>query len=273
MFAYEATVVPLRVETPEGAFVQKGLPGDRVDNNEARTTVMTRGQRAILIIEDQVGKHKLLVDRLRAAKSSLKVVTMEPDQLRNLTKGDNERLATFLSKFDAVIFANIPAESITPEEQQVFRSHIHDQGAGFIMIGGNQSFGAGGWQNTEIEKALPVNMELKSMKIEGKSGLVLMMHASEMAEGNAWQRKIAKLALEKLSPMDMFGMLHYDHGFNGGAPGHRWHIPFQESAAIANASSASSIPWTPATCPTSTPPSSRPTRNSRTPNTPSAPST
>jgi hypothetical protein len=54
------------------------------------------------------------------------------------------------------------------------------------------------------------------------------MHASEIAEGNAWQRKIAKLALEKLSPMDMFGQIHYDHGFNGGPPGHRWHIPFQE---------------------------------------------
>ena len=95
------------------------------------------------------------------------------------------------------------------------------------MIGGNQSFGAGGWQNTEIEKALPVNCDLKSMKVEGKSGLVLIMHASEMADGNAWQRKIAKLAIEKLSPMDMVGLIYYDHGFNGGRPGHRWHIPFQ----------------------------------------------
>jgi hypothetical protein len=46
-----------------------------------------------------------------------------------------------------------------------------------------------------------------------------------MAEGNAWQRKIAKLALEKLSPMDMVGQLHYDHGARGG---HQWHIPFQQ---------------------------------------------
>ena len=228
VFAYEATVTPLRVETPEGALIHKGLPGDRVDNNSARATVMTRGQRAILVLEDQVGKHQLLVDRLRAAKSSLRVVTMDPDQLRNITKGDNERLATFLTRFDAVIFANIPADSIGEDEQKVFRSHIHDQGAGFIMIGGNQSFGAGGWQNTEIEKALPVNMELKSMKIEGKSGLVLIMHASEISEGNAWQRKIAKLAFQKLNATDMFGQIHYDYGINGGMQGHKWHIPFQE---------------------------------------------
>ena len=230
-FAYEATVVPLRVETATGALVHKDLPGDRVDNNAARVVVMSRGQRAILLLEKEPGKHQLLIDRLRATRPSLKIATMTPAQLRNVTKGDTERLATFLTKFDAVILANVPAEEITPAEQQVFRSHVHDQGAGLVMIGGNESFGAGGWQNTEIEKALPVNMELKSMKIEGKSGLVLIMHASEIAEGNAWQRKIAKLALEKLSPMDMFGQIHYDHGFNGAVPGHRWHIPFQEIGA------------------------------------------
>ena len=234
VFAYEASIVPLEVRTEEGAFVHMGLPGDRVDNNVARVTVMSRGQRAVLILEDRPEKdenvitHQLLVDRLQAANKSLKVVAMMPSQLRSLTKGDNERLATFLTKFDAVFLVNIPAESLTEDEQKVIRSHVHDQGAGLVMVGGNQSFGAGGWQNTEIEKALPVNMELKSIKIEGKSGLVMIMHASEMAEGNAWQRKIAKLALEKLSPMDMVGQLHY--GFDGAAGGHHWHIPFQEIA-------------------------------------------
>lgn len=234
VFAYEATVVPLRVETPEGALVHKDLPGDRVDNNEARVCVMARGERAVLLLEsreegrENSAVHQLLIDWIRKTKSSLKVAAMTPRQLRSITKGDNERLATFLGKFDGVILANVPADEIPTEEQQVLRSHVHDQGAGLIMIGGHQSFGAGGWQNTEIEKALPVNMELKSMKVDGKSGLVLIMHASEMAEGNAWQRKIAKLALEKLSPMDMVGQIHYDHGFNGGNPGHRWHIPFQE---------------------------------------------
>jgi uncharacterized membrane protein len=233
-FAYEASVVPIHVETEEGKLQARGLPGDRFDNNKARVTIMARGQRTVLILEERdekrqdVVKHQLLVKRLQAARSGLKVVVMTPDQMRTLTKGDNEQLATFLNRFDAVFLANVPAESISEDEQKVIRSHVHDQGAGLVMIGGNQSFGAGGWQNTEIEKALPVNMELKSMKIEGRSGLVLIMHASEMQEGNAWQRKIAKLAIEKLSARDWMGLLHYNHGFGGGAAGHQWHIPFQE---------------------------------------------
>lgn len=235
-YAYEATVVPLRVETLDGHKKFDGLPGDRIDNNEARVTVMSRGERAILVLrpdrdqmdEEDAESHQTLIDQLRASTKGLKVAPMTPTQMRALTKGDSERLATLLSKFDAVVLANVPADAISPEEQAVIRSHVHDQGAGLIMIGGNKSFGAGGWQNTEIEKALPVNCELKSMKVEGKSGLVMIMHASEITDGNAWQRKIAKLALEKLALTDMVGQIHYDHGFNGALPGHQWHIPFQE---------------------------------------------
>ena len=55
------------------------------------------------------------------------------------------------------------------------------------MIGGPYGFGAGGWQGTPVEQALPVDCEIKSVQVQGKGGLVLIMHASEMAEGNRWQ--------------------------------------------------------------------------------------
>src|SRR5205823_14845001 len=119
--------------------------------------------------------------------------------------------------------ANVPREKFTQEQDEAMRACVHEQGCGLIMIGGRNGFGCGGWQETEVEKALPVTCDLKSLKIEGRSGLVLIMHASEIAEGNMWQKKIAKLAIEKLSPIDMMGLLYYDPG-NGD---HRWHIKFQ----------------------------------------------
>ena len=60
----------------------------------------------------------------------------------------------------------------------MLRSNTHDQGCGLVMIGGPDSFGAGGWQNTPVEKALPVDCDIKSLKVQGKGGLVLIMHAS-----------------------------------------------------------------------------------------------
>src|SRR5262249_47765578 len=95
-------------------------------------------------------------------------------------------------------------------------------GCGLIMIGGPESFGAGGWQHTPVEKALPVDCDINSLKVEGKGGLVLIMHASEMADGNMWQKRIAKLAIEKLSPVDEVGVIHFDWGAN------KWHIPLQQ---------------------------------------------
>lgn len=237
-FTYEARFTPSFVRDADGRKLADGLPGDRVENNRASVSVMARGQRAVLLLEPEPGMHRLLVDRLRAASKGLKVVALALDSRAAEHKEGKEpvpgpagrlpenpaELALVLSRFDAILLANLPADTLTEEQQKVIRSHVHDQGAGLIMIGGNQSFGAGSWQGTEVEKALPVTMDLKSMKVEGKSGLVLMMHASEMAEGNAWQRKIAKLAIEKLSPMDMVGMLYYSHGNPGG---HQWHIKFQ----------------------------------------------
>src|SRR5262249_28970056 len=101
------------------------------------------------------------------------------------------------------------------------RSNTHDQGCGLVMVGGPDSFGAGGWQNTSLERALPVDSEIKSLKVQGKGGLVLIMHASEMADGNMWQKKIAKLAVDKLGPNDEVGVLYFDWG------GTKWHIRLQ----------------------------------------------
>lgn len=220
-YTYEARFVPQWVETPSGKKLEKGLAGDRIENNRASTSVMARGQRAVLLVEPEVGRHQLLADRLQNSKSSLKVVSIDPGRLPN----DPTQLAMVLNKFDAVVLANIPCESLTPEQQKVIRTSVHDQGIGLIVVGGDQGFGAGGWQGSEVEKALPVTSDLKSIKVEAKSGLVLVMHASEMAEGNAWQRKIAKLAVERLSPVDMVGLIYWD--WQGKFAGHSWHVPFQ----------------------------------------------
>jgi hypothetical protein len=68
---------------------------------------------------------------------------------------------------------------------------------------------------------LPVDCEIKAMKAAGRGGLVLIMHASEMADGNKWQKEVAKLAIDRLSAIDMVGVLYYDGST-------KWHVKFQE---------------------------------------------
>ena len=95
---------------------------------------------------------------------------------------------------------------------------------GLVAVGGPSSYGPGGYQNTPVEAALPVNCDIRSALGSLKGGLVLIMHGSEMQDGNEWQKRIAKLAIERLGPADMVGVLYY-------GPGATWHIPFQTVGA------------------------------------------
>ena len=106
-----------------------------------------------------------------------------------------------LQPYDAVILGNVPKDVFTDAQIKLLEANVHDMGAGLIMLGGPQSFGAGGWRNTPVEKALPVDMEITAQKVMGKAAMVMIMHASEIPEGNYWQKVVAQEALKTLSPL------------------------------------------------------------------------
>jgi uncharacterized membrane protein len=217
-YTYEAELQPLRVEDAAGHVLHEGRPaGDRPQNNRASAHVVARGQRRVLIIDGATGDHARLAETLRAAgrgKFEVNIVTAG-DLARH---PDRDSLARFLADYDCVILANVPADQMSNEQMEAVRANTHDQGCGLVMIGGPDGFGRGGWQDTPVERALPVNCDISSLEVVGKGGLVLIMHACEMADGNNWEKKIAKLAIDKLGPADEVGVLQ----FTGQMV---WHIP------------------------------------------------
>lgn len=220
-FAYRATFTPTRSLPVGGGVVAGGLPGDRTANNRAATAVVSRGQRRVLLLDeptaDGSSPHDFLIRTLIREKIDCR--RLPADRLPT-EKGD---LGVFLSNYDAIILANVPAERFTQDQMEVIRSSVFDQGCGLVMVGGPDSFGPGGYQQTPIEAALPVDCEIKALKAAGKGGLVLIMHASEMADGNKWQKDIAKLAIQRLGPADMVGVTQF-----GGFGAVSWVVPFQE---------------------------------------------
>ena len=234
-FTFRATFTPTESRPVNGGTVVAGLPGDRTTNNRVETAVVSRGQRRVLLLDENAPNgsrtsHDYLLATLRfeAAKkdggsaNKLRVDRLPADKLPQ----DKGELGVFLSNYDAVILANVPYERFTNDQAEMLRTSVYDQGCGLVMIGGPDGFGAGGYQGTPIEAALPVDCEIKALKAAGKGGLVLIMHASEMADGNKWQKDIAKLAIQRLGPADMVGVVQYG-GFGGGGAGVSWHIPFQ----------------------------------------------
>jgi uncharacterized membrane protein len=182
----------------------------RAVNNIAEGFTHARGAAKVLLIESKRGEHASLINALREKK--IEVDTLLAPTIDGGGDVGGDQLPTDIGQlqpYDAVILGNVPKDSFSANQIALLEKNVHDMGAGLVMLGGSSSFGAGGWRNTPVEKALPVDMEIKSMKVTGKGALVMIMHASEIAEGNYWQKVVAQEALKTLSPMDMAGMLHW----------------------------------------------------------------
>lgn len=189
-YTYEAEFVPQR---PEDDTMRQ--------NNQATTFTHVRGKGQVLLIEDfqGPGQHERFVQALR--QRNLEVTMRTSDQaFTGLAE---------LQQFDTVLLANVPREHFTDEQIQMLVRNTQQMGAGLVMLGGPNSFGAGGWSNTELEKAMPLDFQIKSAKVVPRGALAMMMHACEIPEGNHWQKVIAHEALKALGERDYCGVVHW----------------------------------------------------------------
>ena len=115
-----------------------------------------------------------------------------------------------LQPFDAVLLGDVPREDFSEEQIKMLARNTQQMGSGLVMLGGPNSFGAGGWTGTEVEEAMPVDFQIKNKQIVPIGALAMLMHASEMANGNHWQKKIADAALGALGNQDYCGVIHWE---------------------------------------------------------------
>ena len=62
----------------------------------------------------------------------------------------------------AVIFNNVPSFEVPQDFIDALDFFVREQAGGFLMAGGKQSFGSGGYFQSSIDPLLPISMELKS---------------------------------------------------------------------------------------------------------------
>lgn len=184
-------------------FIPDDVADDAVpQNNVATAFAHIRGRGQVLLIENQnqPGQHNFLVERLR--RNNIEVVVRASGQAFNSLPE--------LQQYDAVILANVPREQFTDNQVKMLVTNTQHMGAGLVMLGGPDSFGAGGWTNTELEEAMPLDFQIKNAKVVPKGALALIMHASELPQGNHWQKIIAREAIRSLGDLDYCALLHWD---------------------------------------------------------------
>lgn len=114
--------------------------------------------------------------------------------------------------YDAIIFDNVSGTQVSGQTMDVIEQAVKEFGMGFMMVGGEQSFGLGGYFKTPIEKLLPVEMEVKGQHELPSLGLVIVMDRSGSMAGQKLElaKEAAARSVELLREDDMVGVIAFD---------------------------------------------------------------
>ncbi len=215
------TVLTFREELEEAAFYsyEARFTPDRpeddrlVQNNQATgfTNLQGRGQVLFIVNSERPTEFDDLVATLRANEMQVTVQTTDA-LFTSLAE---------LQQYDSIVLANVPrisgeaAEALsvfTDEQVGMLVQSVERFGAGLVMIGGPDSLGAGGWANTELERAMPVEFTVRNAKVAAVGALMLVIDKSGSMDGEKLRlsKAAAQAAVDMLGPLDQIGVIAFD---------------------------------------------------------------
>jgi uncharacterized membrane protein len=118
-----------------------------------------------------------------------------------------------LRDYDLVVFSDVSARTVAGASQQAVAKYVEEQGGGFVMIGGENSFGVGGWSGTAIEKILPVRFEGERQREQPMLALVLVIDKSgSMSSEDKLDlvKEASRATATTLDPSDEIGVIAFD---------------------------------------------------------------
>ncbi|MBI5862944.1 MAG: VWA domain-containing protein [Planctomycetes bacterium] len=171
-------------------------------NNTARSIVTAPGEARILYIDRDM-------DQTPYLKSALE---LEGIQVEARSAAGVPQQLTELLGFDALVLCNVAADRLSLRQMQMIRSYVQDFGGGFAMLGGDESFGLGGYYNTPIEEILPVRMPIQKDMLRPSLALMLVIDKSGSMDGVKIQlaKRAAIATAEAINPRDLIGVIGFD---------------------------------------------------------------
>jgi uncharacterized membrane protein len=178
-----------------------------LENNRAQATASLRGQPRVLLVDPDETKVRPLASALRAEKI----------QVDTRSVNGSPRTLEDLQQFDMLILSDVSALQLSRDTMELYRRWVQDFGGGFVMLGGDSSFGVGGYYRTPVEAMLPVQMEHEDRQdLPSVALLIVLDRSGSMTALVQGQTKMslanqgAVFALNVLQPKDYFGVLAVD---------------------------------------------------------------
>lgn len=224
-----SSVIDIRVPSGETGFrrleVRLDADGDtESQNNRGAAFTEVLGPPRLLVIASDEARAANLRDALRAAGVRVDVVP----------PGQAPATLDQLGAYAGVIIVDTPARDMPRTLMEALPVYARELGRGLAMVGGIDSFGAGGYRRTPLEPALPVLLDPLDTKQQPDLALVMVIDRSgsmsELVGGGRRNRlDLAKEAVYQaslgLTPIDQVGLVVFDDVAN-------WVLPLQRLPSV-----------------------------------------
>jgi Ca-activated chloride channel family protein len=137
-------------------------------NDRADSITIVKGEPRTLILAGNEQVANELVDALKTQRQ--KVDTIVPEALPT----DFGTLASY----DSIVLVDVPRTRLSDRQLGALQVYVRDIGKGLVMIGGPDSYGAGGYQKTPLEETLPVDMGVRDRQKQPDVALVVVIDES-----------------------------------------------------------------------------------------------
>ena len=203
-FSYAASILEKGLHTYE-VFLDVATDGFP-ENNYAQTVVQVSAEPAILLVNTDGEPSANLMDALAVQGYTVAATDELPDTLAELMR------------WDLVVFDNVPAYDLSFEKMDLIETYVRGTGGGFLMLGGDASFGAGGYYKTPIGDLLPVDVDVTSSLTTPSLTMVMVVDKSGSMGGAARAteskldivKEAALSAIDVLNPFYTVGLLAFD---------------------------------------------------------------
>ncbi len=112
-----------------------------------------------------------------------------------------------LSAFDAIILSDVAADAFTEQQLAWLEKWVGQRGGGLLMVGGQRSFRAGGWDDTPLAEMLPVEMRSENDWLPGTQ-------VSVIAEPQAMSHPLWTIVTDERQNRDIVGQFPSFFGAN-----------------------------------------------------------
>ncbi|HUW56927.1 MAG TPA: VWA domain-containing protein [Planctomycetota bacterium] len=171
-------------------------------NNTASQVVVLPREVRVLVVEEREEDAKFLARALRDAGLTVDVRTSSgfPTDIVDL------------DRYACVVLSDVPATSLAPAQLEMLKRYVEDLGGGFVMVGGEASFGLGGYFRTPVEEILPVRLDVDKKKEQPTLAMMLLLDKSGSMQGRKVDlaKEAAIATLDLMGPEDLVGVVTFD---------------------------------------------------------------